>query len=258
MNVALGEGNLNIVFVQSIVDDFLDAGCEGKFLLDEHPNAYLEVNAVVTKVSKGDADRDVSIRDGLTCCVLFLADWRDGFDEQLPYLLDIGSVSHTNGYLDEFVTVVPCHVLEVLAEKGTVEEGDDAAVVRKNLRTLIGDALHLSRNAVALDIVTHVDAPRHEADAIEEVLQNALHGETETSGETCTDDADAVLRHTEDDEYDDDVESPAKDSDDVACQCLVDGFVVVAVLLAVVEVETAQGIVDVAENKEEYRCHAHQ
>ncbi len=62
-------------------------------------------------------------------------------------------------------------VLEVLAEQRAVEECYDTAVAGEHLCALIGYAVHLASYAVALNVVAHPDASRHERDAVEEVLK---------------------------------------------------------------------------------------
>ena len=121
MHVALREGYLDAVLVQGVVDDLLDACGECELLFDEHPDAYLEVHAAVSEVAECHADGYVGVRDGLSCAILFLADGCDGFDEELPHLLDVGAIGHADGYLDELVAVVARHVLEVFAEESAVE-----------------------------------------------------------------------------------------------------------------------------------------
>ena len=76
-------------------------------------------------------------------------------------------------------------VLEVLAEERTVEKGYDAAVRCQHLCALIRNAVHLSAYAVTFDVVAHTHSSRHKGDAVEEVLEEVLHGETHTGGKTC-------------------------------------------------------------------------
>lgn len=45
MYVSLWERNGNMVLVEGVVNDFLDASHQGIAFLDEHPNIDLEVNA---------------------------------------------------------------------------------------------------------------------------------------------------------------------------------------------------------------------
>ena len=118
------------------------------------------------------------------------------------------------------------------------------------MHTLVGDVLYAAVDAVALDVVTHAQAACHEGDAVEEVLDEVLHGETETGGEASGDDGDAGLGHLEDDEGDDEVEAPGDDGDDVLGQCQVEGVIRVGAL-AEVSVELAAGVVEVPEYEPE-------
>ena len=89
------------------------------------------------------------------------------------------------------------HVLEILVEQRRVEEGYDATIEGHNLCALVPYALHLAKDAVALDVVTHTQASRHEREPVDEVLENILHGETQTSGKTSRDERDATLGNLE-------------------------------------------------------------
>ena len=130
--------------------------------------------------------------------VALAGEWLQGCGEEAADVLDIGAVGYANGHTDEGVAVVARHVLEVTVEEGFVEERDDVAVERYDLRRLVGDALDFAYDAVALDEVAYTQAPRHERETVEEVLDEVLHGKTQTGGQTCRDDGDAALGHVED------------------------------------------------------------
>ena len=152
--------------------------------------------------------------------------------------------------------MVARQVLEVLAEERLVEEGDDAAVGRDDLGALIGDALHLARDAVALDVVAHTQAARHQREAVEEVLDEVLHGEAQTRSQAGGDDGDAALGHIEQDEHRDGVEAPDDDGDDVAREGEVVHPFRRGHLLAIGDVEAAQGVVEIAEDEPQGHHHA--
>ena len=236
-----------MVLVEGVVDGFLDACGECVLLLNEHPEADFEVDAALAEVGEGDGDGAFGLGQWQSGLALALAYRLDGLGEEAADLFDIGAVGHADGYLDEFVAVVAGEVLEVLAEEGLVEEGDDAAVECDDLCALVGDALDAARDAVALDVVAHAQSAGHKRETVEEVLDEVLHGEAETGCETCGDDADAGLGDMEDDNGHDEVDAPGEDSDDVARQGEALAIVVGMGEAAISEVETADGVVEVTE-----------
>ena len=126
----------------------------------------------------------------------------------MAHLIDIASVGNAERYLDEFVLMVACQVLEVLAEQVGVEDGHDAAVEGGELRALVGDAFDLAGDAVTFDIIAYAHTSAHQRNAIEEVLEQALRGKTHTSGEAGNSNRDACTRHIQHKEDGDDVDAP--------------------------------------------------
>ena len=108
------------------------------------------------------------------------------------------------------------HILEILAEQGAVEEGYYRAIGRHYLGTLIGDALHLARYTITFYIVSYVHPACHQIDAIEEVLQYALHGKAQTRGQACAYDGNATLGDLQDGQGYQDICTPAQDGYHVA------------------------------------------
>ena len=88
-------------------------------------------------------------------------------------------------------------VLEVLAEERAVEECNHASVGCEHLSALIGDAVHLASDAVALDEVAHAHTSGHKRDAVEEVLKQVLHGEADTRCQACRDNRHGCRRNLE-------------------------------------------------------------
>ena len=56
VQVALREGYLNVVGIECVVDGLFYAPCHDKFLFDEHPVGYEQVDTVVAKLVKHHAD----------------------------------------------------------------------------------------------------------------------------------------------------------------------------------------------------------
>lgn len=256
VQISLWERYLDAVLVQRVIYDFLDSSRNDELLFDKHPNADFQVDTALSKLAEGDCDWDIRVCQHLSVLSFLMAKRLQSLDDELTNLLDIGSISHSDRNPDEFVAVVSRHILEGLAEESAVQESNHAAVIRDDLCALIGDALHFSCNSVTLNIVANMNSARHEADSIEEVLQDTLHGKAKTRSQTCAHNAYAISGNTEKNEHDDNVKAPAKNADDVAGQRLVDGFAASGILFPVVKVETSQSIVDIAENEVECRSHA--
>lgn len=130
----------------------------------------------------------------------------------------IGSVSHTYRQTEELVGIVAGQVLEVLGEKRTVRESHDASVSRLDLSALVRYVVHFSPNSVTLDVIPHAKTARHQLHAVEEVVQDVLHRETETGGEACCDHGQGLRRNIQKRDRHDEVSAPGKDSDHIVGQ----------------------------------------
>ena len=111
--------------------------------------------------------------------------------------------------------MVARHVLEILGEQLTVQEGNDRAVVGLDHSTLVVDVLHLASHTVTLDNVTYLDTAIHQRQAIEEVLEGILHRETDTSREASEDEGDARAVDMQGHQHNVDVDTPADVLDDI-------------------------------------------
>ena len=109
--------------------------------------------------------------------------------------LHIGAVTHAYHYLDELIGVVAGEVLEVLVEESGVGERHHGSLHGLDLGALIGDAFHLAAHSFALDEISHPEAAGHQLDAVDEVVEYVLHGETDTGREAGGDDGDRTHRN---------------------------------------------------------------
>ena len=161
MQVALWEGYLNVVGIECVVDGLFYAPCHDKFLFDEHPVGYEQVDTVVAKLVKYHADGLLGTDDvaavGLLALQLFYC-----VNEHCAHLVHVYAISHANGYFHHFVRVVFGDVLKVLAKERTVEKRYYAAVGGDNLCALVGDAVHLAAYAVTFYKVAHAHTSGHE------------------------------------------------------------------------------------------------
>lgn len=255
VQIPLWERNLDVVLVECVIDDFLHSSRDSNLLFYKHPDANLEVHATLSKVAKGHSYRNVCVRKRLSVLSLLLADGLKDFHEELSNLLNISTIGNSNGDLDEFVAMVSRHIFEGLAKESAIQESNHGAVIRGNLSALIGDVFHFACNSVAFNIVANMDSARHKTHSIEEILQNALHGKAETCSQTCAHNTDSALGNLEKNEHYDNVKAPANNTYNVASQGLIDGFVACYILFLVVEVETSNGVIDVAEYEEKCRSH---
>lgn len=75
-------------------------------------------------------------------------------------------------------------VLIVLCEQLRVLESDDRTIDSFYHGARVTDGAYLTLGAVALYPVAYLYASRHERDSVVDVLQDVLHGETDTGRET--------------------------------------------------------------------------
>ena len=111
----------------------------------------------------------------------------DGIDEKILATVDVGSIGNAHVEDVELVAVILRHVLIVLREELAVGEGDDRSVDGFDERRRVVDGADASACAVADDVVAHLDSSCHERDAVVDVLEDVLHGETDTSRQTTRD-----------------------------------------------------------------------
>ena len=170
MEVSLWEWNLNVVFVQNIVDDFPCLCQPTELLVNEQPTDDEEVNTAVAEIGEHDG-QGMCRADNVASVRRLGADRLQGIKQQFPHFCDIRSIGYTHGNLVQFVLMIACQVLEILAEQSRVQEGDDRTVERGDERVLVGDAFHLARNAVTFYIITYAHTTTHQGDAVEEVFE---------------------------------------------------------------------------------------
>ena len=176
-----------------------------------------EVHAVVPEILEADLDAVGGIHDVAAVHILRLEGFQ-GFLDDGADLVHLDTVLHAHIEGHKFVGVIPREVLEVLVEQGGVREGHDRSVGSDDLGTLVGDAVHLAADAVALDEITHAQASGHELHPVEEVVQDILHRESETGRKTGADHLHGRRRNLQEDEDRDDIYAPQADADDVLRQ----------------------------------------
>lgn len=97
VEVALREGNGDVVAVEGVVDGFLDAAGEEVLLLDVHPYVDEEVDAAVTEVGEGDGDGAIGVYGGLASGGGVVADGLQGLDEEAANVVDVSAVGDADG-----------------------------------------------------------------------------------------------------------------------------------------------------------------
>ena len=185
MNVALRERYLDACIGQRIVHLLLHQGIEHDAMLNQHPVLHEQVDAAVAEIAEYHAEAAVVDHRATHVrvrCLILLVERVEVVDEHLPHMVDVGAVRHAYGQLHQRVVGGAGEVAEVLAEQRLVEERYRTAVDGGNLRALVGDALHVAERAIALYVVAHAHAACHQRYAVEEVLEQVLHGEAKTSG----------------------------------------------------------------------------
>ena len=80
--------------------------------------------------------------------------------------------------------MVAREVTEGLGKQGRIEERHLGTINGLNLCALVTYVRDLATNAVAHNPVTDAQTTRHELDAIDEVVEGVLEGETDTGSQT--------------------------------------------------------------------------
>ena len=121
MNVALRERNFYVVLVEHVID-ILHNSAYGKCLLHYvHPAEHLEVDAVVAELVEHHGSLFLLVHIGQFQGVGAVLD-------ELYHGAHVRTVSYSERYCGEHVSVVLCQVLIVLREELRVGEGDNTAV----------------------------------------------------------------------------------------------------------------------------------
>ena len=174
----------------------------------------LKVNTVVAETLDTDSRSLLGIHDFTTVFVFTLEGFQ-GLYNYLAGLVNVCSVFNSNFKGKELIGVVLSKVLEVLGKEGAVGEGDYRTVRGHNLGTLVAHGIYGSADTVAFDYVSDPQAPGHQLDAVEEVVEHILHCEAHTGCKTCGNNCNCRgwnLKHHERDDYE---KTPAEERNKV-------------------------------------------
>lgn len=174
-DLTLREWDFNAVLVQCVIDTFHDDTVVGPLCKYIHPDKNLQCDTAVVKALEQDIDRFFLVGDTKR---------RYGLGQHRLDLLDIASVCYAHLEDIQLIAMILRHVLVVLGEKLGVLEGDDRTVERFNQRGGVADGTDTAADPLADDVVADLDTSCHERDAVIDVLENVLHGETDTRRKT--------------------------------------------------------------------------
>ena len=147
-----------------------------------------------------------------------------------------------------------------LVEEGRIGKEHNGTVHGFNLSGLVAQAHHGTADAVTFHHISHTDASSHKLGTVEEVIEDILHSEAKTRGQTCGHKGQTGGRDLEDEEDQNHIQAPADQGNDVVGQVEVDvRFLEHHVLSQLADgcrglpdpIEGRSGIHDVAENKEQ-------
>ena len=177
MYIALWERYFDVVLIQGVVDALQDVAYNIYLLHGIYPAEQLEIDAAVAELGEDGANLFLLVDVGML-----------KIDNSILYhaahLFHVGAVGHVERYQRQHISMIAGEVLIVLCEQLRVLESDDRAIDSFYHGAGIADGTYLTLGAVALYPVAYLDASRHERDAIVDVLQDVLHGETDTGRET--------------------------------------------------------------------------
>ena len=168
-----------------------------------------DVDAAVSEIVESDVNGEGRVNDAPAVLVLDHQGLQR-LQDDLARLLDVRAVADGDRDLEQLVVAPAVEVAEFLGEQVGIGEGDERAVFVFHLRGLVTDALDDAPDAVAGDLVSDADAPRHQLYAVEEVVDQVLEGETHAGCQAGGDGRDGFCRHVEDREDDDQIAKPSQ------------------------------------------------
>ena len=258
VNVALWEWDGDAIGVQCVVNHFLGAVGVSDALRRKDELLHTDFDAAVAKLAEYHINAFLRLHHIAPVGILG-AQHLHGLQNDFTHALDVGAVGHAHCYLEEFVGVALGQVGETLGEQVGIEEGNRRAIDGLHLGALVTDVGDRSAHAIALNPVADFQAARHELDAIDEVVDDVLEGQTDTSRETACHKAQRTRRDVHRDDDNDGVNHPNHHTDNAVAQREVD--FVLADALAVVFAEergitaltpeVVDGLVRIAEDEHE-------
>ena len=179
--------------------------------------------------------------------------------QQFPNLIYVGIIADADVNLCIYIGTASREVLEVLVEERGVGKGDDGTAHLLDLGALVIDGDHLAQVAVTFNPVAHPQAAAHELDAVDEVVDDILEGETDAGTETAGNEAQRPRGDMQGDDEDIGIDEPDKNTDKTVAQGEVDligahhGALVLAEETPVRDSlpEGMDGFVDIAESAEQ-------
>lgn len=237
---ALREWNHNVVGIERVVNAFQNLTIIVVLCENRYPDEDLKVDGTVVEALQYHVGRT------------FLVDtiqFGNGCLKKLLHLLYIRTISYANFENVQLIAVVLRHVLVVLGEQLRVLESYHRSVDCFDERRRVGDTGHATTDVVDDDIVANLYTAGHEGNTIIDVLQNILHSETDTSGQTTGNNYDPGVAHVEDIEHRDKPYAPDEHLDNILSHDVLRGGSGAVARGEVVLQQSQCCVVDILENE---------
>ena len=183
MQIPLRERNGDAILVEGVVDHFLGLIPVLDMLCGKHILFDGNIHGAFTEFPEADVDAKTRIHHVPAILVLGLH-YLHGLLQHGTHLLYIRSIGHAHQDIEELVRIALGEVGEALAEEGGIEEGHRGGFLGLYLGALVIDVHNLSADSFALNPVAHPEPAGHELDAVDEVVDDILEGQTDTGRET--------------------------------------------------------------------------
>jgi hypothetical protein len=213
VNVMLVERDFYTVLGERVVDGFQCACRESVMGLYGGIQHYEQVDGAVSEVVQPYVNSKLRVYD-IPAELVLLHKRFQGFQDYLTGKLQVCPVFHAYRNLEKLVILATVQVLEVLGEQVSVGKRYGGAVLLFYLGGKIAYALYYSSHTVAGNLVSYTYTASHQLDAVEEVVDGILHGESQAGGKTSGDKSESGSRDVQNGEYYDEEQQPAQHGQD--------------------------------------------
>ena len=183
MYITLREGDGDASGGEGFINHLLGTVHVADTLSHQHILLHFDVNSTVAHIANHHIEAVLGIHNLATVMILG-THLLHTLHQYLAHLLDIGTISHAHGDDGKLVRVVARQVVEVLTKERRVEERHLRTLDGLCLYALIVDGCHLAADTVAFNLVAHTQATAHQLDAVDEVVDDILQRQTDTSRQT--------------------------------------------------------------------------
>ncbi len=201
VQVLLRERDGNAVFVERIIDVFPHGGKTGGFCHDGNPDPYAQIDGTVSEIVQHHAGFFNLGKEG---------QGSQRFQNDFTRPFHVRSVGNAHFHLHAFEFMVAGHVAEVFVEELGVLEGDDRAVQRLDHGGAVAQGGDAAPVAVAFNHVALAQAPQHQGEAADDILNGVFQGKADAHAQASHDHQQPVVIGVHDDERRKNEEPPEK------------------------------------------------